>query len=72
MSFALIPACFALVWLVLPLRDCPWARSGSGSRSALAALASASSWAASTPENFCKLFGVTAFGFWFLRYFETL
>jgi hypothetical protein len=26
----------------------------------------------STPENFCKLFGVTAVGFWFLGYFETL
>src|SRR5207247_11152518 len=25
-----------------------------------------------TAENFSKLFGVTAVGFWFLRYFETL
>ena len=69
-SFALIPACFALVWIVLPLRDAPglmWAGLAFGLAALLLHLVGAS-----TPENFCKLFGVTAFGFWFLRYFESL
>ena len=70
LSFVLIPACFALVWLVLPLRDAPgliWVGLAFGLAALLLHLVGAS-----TPENFCKLFGVTAFGFWFLRYFESL
>jgi hypothetical protein len=69
-GLVLIPACFALVWLVLPLRR------GRGLLAvgiALAVLAWAfhvAGW--SGAENFCKLFGVTALGFWFLGYFETL
>jgi hypothetical protein len=69
-SLVLIPGCFALVWLVLPLRDVPglaWAGLAFGLAAFLLHLAGAS-----TPENFCKLFGVTAIGFWFLRYFESL
>jgi hypothetical protein len=70
LAFALIPACFALVWLVLPLRDAPGLLGAGLAFGVLALLFNLAGW--STPENFCKLFGVTAVGFWFLRYFETL
>ena len=55
---------------MLPLRDAPgliWVGLAFGLAALLLHLVGAS-----TPENFCKLFGVTAFGFWFLRYFESL
>jgi hypothetical protein len=69
-GLVLIPACFALVWIVLPLRR------GRGLL-AVAAAAALLAWAFheagwNTPENFCKLFGVTAIGFAFLRWFEML
>jgi hypothetical protein len=69
-SFVLIPACFALVWLVLP-----WWR-GRGllavgvGLGVLAWALHVAGW--NTPENFCKLFGVTAVAFAFLQAFETL
>jgi hypothetical protein len=66
----LIPACFALVWLVLPLRN---GRGLIGVAIALGFLAWAfhvAGW--NTPENFAKLFAVTALGFAFLHYFEAL
>jgi len=56
-ALVLIPACFALVWLVLPLRNMPGLL---GVGLAFVVLA------------FLFHFGVTAVGFWFLRYFETL
>jgi len=70
LSLVLIPACFALIWLALPLR---LGRGLLPVGIALAVLA----WAfhvagANTAENFCKLFAITALGFWFLQYFETL
>jgi hypothetical protein len=70
LGLVLIPACFALVWLVLPLRD---GRGLLGVAIALGLLAWAfhvAGW--NTPENFAKLFAVTALGFAFLHYFETL
>jgi hypothetical protein len=70
LSLVLIPACFALVWLVLPLRN---GRGLLGVAVALGLLAWAfhvADW--KTPENFAKLFAVTALGFAFLHYFETL
>jgi hypothetical protein len=70
LGLVLIPACFALVWLVLPLR---LGRGLLAVGIALGLLAWAfhvAEW--NTPENFSKLFGVTAIGFWFLTYFETL
>jgi hypothetical protein len=70
LALVLIPACFALVWLVLPLRT---ARGLIAAAVALAVLAwafHAAGW--NTPENFCKLFAVTFVGFAFLEYFETL
>ena len=70
MALVLIPACFALVWLVLPLRN---------RRGLLIAAIAFGWWAAAfhyaewnTPENFCKLFALTALGFWFLGWFEAL
>ena len=70
LGLTLIPACFALVWLVLPL----WAGRGLLAVGlALGVLAWAfhvAGW--NTAENFSKLFGVTAVGFAFLAYFETL
>jgi hypothetical protein len=70
LGLVLIPACFALVWLVLPL----WAGRGLLAVGlALGVLAWAfhvAGW--NTAENFSKLFGVTAVGFAFLAYFETL
>jgi hypothetical protein len=70
LALVLIPACFALVWLVLPLRT---ARGLVALAVGLAVLAWAfheAGW--STPENFCKLFAVTFVGFAFLEYFEVL
>jgi hypothetical protein len=70
LALVLIPACFALVWLVLPVRH--W-------RGLLPAAIAFGWWAAAfhfaewnTPENFCKLFALTAIGFWFLTWFESL
>jgi len=70
LAFVLIPACFALVWLVLPLRTWRWTPALAGAFGVLALLCNLAGW--STPENFCKLFGVTFVAFWFLGYFETL
>ena len=69
-ALVLIPACFALVWLLLPLRSAHGLPAAGLAFGVLALLFHLAGW--STPENFCKLFGVTAIGFWFLRYFETL
>jgi hypothetical protein len=70
LTFVLIPACFGLIWLVLPLR---LARGRLAVGIALAVLAWAfhvAGW--SGAENFCKLFAVTAIGFLFLDYFDAL
>jgi hypothetical protein len=70
LSFVLIPACFALVWLVLPLRTWRWLWVAALCFGVLALVCHLAGW--NTPENFCKLFGVTAIGFWFLGLFESL
>ncbi len=70
LGLVLMPVSFGLVWLVLPLR---LGRGLLAVGIALGVLAWAfhvADW--NGAENFCKLFGVTAFGFWFLGYFETL
>ena len=70
LSFVLIPACFALVWFVLPWRA---ARGLLPVGLALCVLAWAfheAGW--NGAENFSKLLGISALGFWFLQYFETL
>jgi hypothetical protein len=70
LAFVLIPACFALGWLVLPLRNERGLLAAAAGFALLAWAFHEAGW--NTPENFCKLFGVTAVGFAFLRWFEML
>jgi hypothetical protein len=70
MAAVLIPACFALVWLVLPLRHWRGLLPASIAFGLLAVAFHLAEW--NTPENFSKLFALTALGFWFLGWFETL
>jgi hypothetical protein len=70
MALVLIPACFALVWLVLPLRHRRGLLFAAIAFGVLAAAFHLADW--NTPENFCKLFALTALGFWFLRWFESV
>ena len=70
LSFVLIPACFALVWIMLPLWSWRWIGLAGIGFGVVALLFHLIGW--STPENFCKLIGVSAVGFWFLGFFETL
>jgi hypothetical protein len=65
----LIPAVFALVWLVLPWWNSRGLFALGLSFAVLAALLSLAG--ADAAANFAKLFAVTAIGFWFLRWFET-
>lgn len=70
LAFVLIPACFALVWLVQPL---PLDHGLFVAAVVFAALAVGFHYAEwNGAENFSKLFAVTALGFWFLRWFELL
>src|SRR5687767_5616418 len=70
LAVALMPAVFALVWLVLPLR----AARGLGllalAFGALAVVLEAGG--VETPANFAKLAAMTAVGFWFLTFFDRL
>ena len=69
LACVLIPASFALVWLLLPLRT---ARRLLPAGAALAALAIVLHVAGlHTPENIVKFFAIVLVGFWFLGYFET-
>jgi hypothetical protein len=69
-SFALIPTCFALVWLVLPCRRARGLVAVGVGFAVLAWAFHVAGW--NTAENFSKLFGVTALAFAFLEAFETL
>jgi hypothetical protein len=69
-GLALIPACFALVWFVLPLRSGRGLLAVGAGLAVLAWAFHVAGW--STAENFCKLFAVAAVGFAFLEYFESL
>lgn len=69
-AFALMPACFVLVWLALPL----W-RSKLTLPLGLALIGLAFVFSAVDDpigSNFCKLGAVTLIGWWFLSYFEAL
>jgi hypothetical protein len=70
LSFLLIPATFALVYLLVPLWDAPGLLLVALALAALAAVLSLAE--LDIPANFVKVFAVTGVGFWFLRYFETL
>jgi hypothetical protein len=70
LAFVLMPAVFALVWLALPFR-----RDGRLFVAALALLALAVAFELADLEalaNFAKLGLMTALGFWFLSYFESV
>jgi hypothetical protein len=68
-ALVLIPATFALVWLVLPLRTARGLLPAGLALAVLTAALHVAGW--NTPENIVKLFAVTLIGFWFLGYFET-
>jgi hypothetical protein len=70
LALVLIPACFSLVWFVLPLRTARWLLPGGLALCASAWAFHAAGW--NGAENFAKLFGISFLGFWFLQYFETL
>ena len=70
LAFVLIPACFALVWLILPLRRARGLLAAGLALGVLAWAFHAAGW--NTAENFAKLFAITFVGFAFLEYFETL
>jgi len=65
----LIPASFALVWLVLPLRTARGLLPAGIALAVLAAALHVAGW--HTAENLVKLFAIALIGFWFLGYFET-
>jgi hypothetical protein len=64
----LIPACFLLVWLALPLWSWRWDLPAAAG---FLLLAIALSYAhLPVGSNFCKLAALTLFGWWFLTFFE--
>ncbi len=65
----LIPASFALVWLLLPLRTSRGLLPGGMALAVLAVVLHVVGW--HTPENIVKFFAIVLIGFWFLGYFET-
>ena len=68
-AVVLIPATFAVVWLILPLRQARGLLPAGLALAVLAAVLHVAEW--HTPENIVKLFAVSLIGFWFLGYFET-
>jgi hypothetical protein len=70
LSFLLIPATFALVYLLLPLWNAPGLLFLSLALGALAVALSLADLDAAA--NLVKLFAVAFLGFWFLAYFENL
>jgi len=67
-AFVLIPACFLLVWLALPLWNWRWRLPAAAAFVVLAICVSALGWPIGS--NFCKLAALTLFGWWFLGFFE--
>jgi hypothetical protein len=69
-AFVLIPACFLLVWIALPLWSWRWDLPAAGG-SLLAAIVF-SYLHLPVASNFSKLAAMTLFGWWFLSFFEAL
>jgi len=70
LALVLIPAVFALVGLVLPLRDAVGLLPVGLAAIVLAIVCQKAGWG--IPANFVKLGATTALAFWFLGYFEEL
>jgi hypothetical protein len=68
-ALVLIPASFALVWLILPLRTARGLLPAGLALGVLAYALHVAGW--HTPENLTKIFAVSFVGFWFLDYFES-
>jgi hypothetical protein len=68
-AFVLIPASFAVVWFLLPLRSFRGLLPVGLTLAFLSYVLHLAGWG--TPENLTKLCAVTLIGFWFLGYFET-
>ena len=67
-AFVLIPACFLLLWLALPLWSWRWTWAGALVSVGLAALCSVAGFPVGS--NFCKLAAMTFLGWFFLSFFE--
>jgi hypothetical protein len=70
LALCLIPAIFALVYLALPLRRSRWLLAAALTFLVLTVLAEAAGF--ETFSSFAKLGLMTAIGFWFLDYFESV
>jgi hypothetical protein len=69
-AFVLMPACFTLVWLALPLWDNRLLLPAGIAFVALAVVFSKTG--VPIGSNFCKLAALTLLGWWFLSYFEAV
>jgi hypothetical protein len=69
-GFALMPACFALVWLALPLWCWRGLLPAGAAFVGLALVLSQAGFAVGS--NFCKFAALTLLGWWFLGYFEAV
>ena len=69
LAFVLMPASFAIVWLLLPLRTARGLLPAGVALAVLAAVLHVAGW--HTPENLVKFGAIVFVGFWFLGYFET-
>lgn len=69
-SFPLLPAVFALVWLALPLRRERWLLAAAAALAVVAVLCTLAG--LGIVANFAKLFAATFVGWWFLLWFEEL
>jgi hypothetical protein len=69
LAFVLMPASFAIVWLLLPLRTARGLLPTGVVLAVLAAVLHVAGW--HTPENLVKFGAIVFVGFWFLSYFET-
>jgi len=69
-AFVLMPACFLLAWLALPLWNSKWTLPAAIVLVGLALAFSAVHYPVGS--NFCKLGALTLFGWWFLTFFEAV
>jgi hypothetical protein len=70
LALVLMPAVFAIVWLLLPLWDAPWLPVAGGVCVVLAVAFSVLGWEG--PASFAKLGAATFLAWWFLALFEAV